>query len=572
MRNGAGYYRFASVEDFLNNATPLSACVTYGYDGEANPRGEVRYHQASIYAQDEWSISPKFKLTYGIRADGLFFDNSNLVANPAIDAYQMGDRTVSSGQWAKPSVQVSPRVGFNWDVFGDNSLKFRGGIGLFQGRLPLVFFTNMPQNTATVQYQGGVSATNNNGVPVWTADQKNTLNSLYQGGKLVTDVNQMAQIMGFPSSRPAGGSLPSSFCGIDPNFKMPQIMKVSLALDYQLPVNFPFTITAEGMFNKTIYGVRLVDWNINQDALTKSFPGSDNRIDYSACGNYKFGESTAYVLTNTNEGYGYTANVTINMTPFKNFNVMAAYTRTDSFEISGMPGSNASSAYSGLYSVNGPDLANLQRSRYVIPDRVMVNLGYRIPTAGIKMNLHYTTHTAGTYTYTYSNDMNGDGISADIIYIPASKDDINFKTAADQEAFWSYVNQDPYLKNHKGQYAGAYGLEAPWVHLLDARIAKDFKFMTGKKQHNFELSMSFNNILNMINSYWGVSKWNCYQTSYELDNLSPLKFEGKNSAGEPVYSMVKAGSNVPTETFPHGQYNKNTSQCWSILLGLKYSF
>ena len=35
-------------------------------------------------------------------------------------------------------MQISPRVGFVWDVFKDNSLKVRGGTGIFTGRLPLV--------------------------------------------------------------------------------------------------------------------------------------------------------------------------------------------------------------------------------------------------------------------------------------------------------------------------------------------------------------------------------------------------------------------------------------------------
>ena len=47
-------------------------------------------------------------------------------------------------------MQISPRVGFVWDVFKDNSLKVRGGTGIFTGRLPLVFFTNMPTNSNMV--------------------------------------------------------------------------------------------------------------------------------------------------------------------------------------------------------------------------------------------------------------------------------------------------------------------------------------------------------------------------------------------------------------------------------------
>jgi hypothetical protein len=34
MRNGTGYYRYASIDDFLNQAAPRDFALTYGYDGE----------------------------------------------------------------------------------------------------------------------------------------------------------------------------------------------------------------------------------------------------------------------------------------------------------------------------------------------------------------------------------------------------------------------------------------------------------------------------------------------------------------------------------------------------------
>ena len=52
MRNGTGYYRYNSLDDFLTGAAPEVVCLTYGYDGEANPAARVRFHKAGIYAQD----------------------------------------------------------------------------------------------------------------------------------------------------------------------------------------------------------------------------------------------------------------------------------------------------------------------------------------------------------------------------------------------------------------------------------------------------------------------------------------------------------------------------------------
>ena len=150
MRNGSGYYRFNATDDMwvggvlqpdmLFNSTPEIFCLTYGYDGETKPAARVQFNRPGVYAQDEWNINDKFKLTYGLRIDGLFFNNSDLMTNNAILALDYDGRNIDTGKWPKNSITFSPRLGFTYDVFGDKSLKVRGGTGPFSGRLPLVFF------------------------------------------------------------------------------------------------------------------------------------------------------------------------------------------------------------------------------------------------------------------------------------------------------------------------------------------------------------------------------------------------------------------------------------------------
>lgn len=151
MRNGTGYYRYSSVEDFLNDAAPEAVALSFGYNGEENPNAQVTFNQIGLYLQDEWSIKNNLKLTYGVRLDELFFDNSDLMRNNAIYELDFNGRRIDTGKWPKPHMQVSPRIGFVWDVLGDKSLKVRGGTGLFTGRLPLVYFTNMPTNASMIQ-------------------------------------------------------------------------------------------------------------------------------------------------------------------------------------------------------------------------------------------------------------------------------------------------------------------------------------------------------------------------------------------------------------------------------------
>ena len=582
MRNGTGYYRFANIDDFLNGATPLSFCLTYGYDGNENPAGEVAYSQAALYAQDEWKITPRFKLTYGLRGDVILFDNSSIVTNPNIAKLDFGGRHIDTGVWPEPTVQVSPRVGFNWDVYGDKSIVVRGGTGLFQGRLPLVFFTNMPQYSGMIQGSYGLSASidKKTGELVYSDEVRAKLNQLVSGGKFMTDTKEIQKLFDLPTSPSAesagyGGNASYGYIvGVDPNFKMPQIWKTSLALDLQLPTSFPLSMTAEGMFNKTLWGVCMQDWNINNSKLTATFNGPDNRVNYTECTDYQYTDFSMYTMTNTNKGWGYTFNFTVNAEPVKNLQLMFAYTHTEAKEISGMPGSAANSVFTGMPTISGTNLSGLQRSQYVLPDKVIASVNYFLPFRifggkGLHFNAFYTGSSSYGNSYIYSNDMNGDGNATDLIYIPATKDEIAFKTPADADAFWAFVNNDAYLSKNKGKYAEAYAGRAPWVHRVDLRIAEDFAFRIGGTTHNFQISASIDNVGNMINSSWGIQKLSCYQSDL-TGTIAPLKYEGINEAGRPFFSMVKVNDAYPTEN-----YTKSFSdygQCWKILFGLKYFF
>ena len=579
MRNGTGYYRFASAEDFLNGNLPVSFVYTYGNNGVVSPAGRINYDQYGAYVQDEWKISPNFKLSYGIRADMIAFDNKDLMTNNAIKNISFGGKSIDTGVWPKTRVQVSPRIGFNWDVYGDKSVVVRGGTGLFQGRLPLVFFTNMPQNAGmiqtTVKYTSSLKKdADGNVVGVsYPADVKNALITLNggkeTGGHLITNNEDYIKALGLNTTvTPQDGQIGKSadINAVDPDFHMPQIWKSSLAADFILPTSFPFSVTFEGMFNKTIWGTRLMNWNINESKLTNRFKGPDHRLVYK---DYTYGTNNAYVLTNTREGYGYSFNVTLKAEPVRNLKLMASYTQTESKEISGMPGSAASSAYQGLASVNGPNFLTLQRSQYVVPDKISADVSYYFDfLGGWQFDLYYTGYSAYGNSFTYSNDMNGDGLGNDLMYIPATKDEILFTSEADRDAFWQFLEQDKYLSTHKGQYAEANAARAPFVHRFDLRVAKDIMFRIGATSHKFQVSASIDNIGNMINSNWGVRQLAYNQSS--AGYISPLKYAGVNAAGVPTFSFNKVDDKYPTKTYTN--YFKNTSECWQILLGLKYFF
>ena len=324
MRGGTGYYRYRSLDDFFNGAAPETVTLAYGYNGEKNPTAEVKFAQYGIYLQDEWNVLDNLKLTGGIRFDNIVFNNNDLMENKAITALDYGGRHVETGAWPKSNLQVSPRIGFTWDVFGDRSLKVRGGTGLFAGRLPLVFFTNMPTNSGMAM-GSGIASTKYGKDGSITPDAEL---DKFKGG-LVTNVDKIRDLLGAPATiTPEEGTVPKSISGVDRDFKMPQVWKSSIAIDGQIPVSFPLSFTAEFTYTKKIHDVMLDNYNIKDNSSWETLTGTgDNRHIYPK--DYKYCKTDAYVLTNTSKGYGWTFNFTVNAEPIKNLNLMAAYTHSD---------------------------------------------------------------------------------------------------------------------------------------------------------------------------------------------------------------------------------------------------
>ena len=567
MRNGSGYYRYnweegMSVDELFNQA-PEIFCLTYGYDGETKPAARVQFNRPGIYAQDEWNITDNFKLTYGLRVDGLFFNNSDLMTNNAILALDYEGRKIDTGKWPKNSITFSPRVGFTYDVFGDKSLKVRGGTGLFSGRLPLVFFTNMPTNGGLVQYQAQINAANAKKMG-FTMDE-------FAGGPMtkVEDMIAKLQALGYPTTvTPDDGTVPSAVNGVDPKFKMPQVWKSSLAVDYQFPVSFPFTATVEGIFNKTINGVSISDWSIPSVGGFARLNGVDNRPLYPA--GYRTG-TKAFVLENTSRGYGWSATVELKAQPTDWLSLMAAYTHTVSKEVTGMPGSAAESAFTYVPTVEGPNNIKLHNSQYVTPDRLVASATIH-DKCGNHYNIVYEGWRGGSnYSYMMVNDMNSDGYNYDALYIPRDGEvgvgtgDFRFVSQDDMDRFMDYVHKDDYLSNHQGEYAEPYSVYSPWVHRVDFGYKHDFKLNIGQTKHTLQLTFDMKNVLNFFNSAWGVAKYLNPEIGSEA---RILKYEGVDAQGYATFSTpASISGNTRTWTT-----NYSLSQCWYASIGIKYYF
>lgn len=568
MRNGTGYYRYNSVDDFINGAAPESFALTYGFNGDKNPSADVVFNQFGLYVQDEWNITPRFKLSYGIRLDELIFDNSALQRNTAIYDLDFGGKHIDTGLWPKNRLQVSPRVGFNWDILGDKTLTVRGGTGIFTGRLPLVFFTNMPTNANLVQNSVTFQTTYKDGIPVSHDARLDQL-----AGGMITDMDEVIKKFNLPTTNDKHVAS-SKISGVDSDFKMPQVWKTSVGVDYKIPVDFPLYVSGELIYMRNFNSVNITNWNIkpiDEWSKVERFAGPDNRVIYPSDKSYQYYPGTnAVVLTNSSKGHGLIESFTVNARPIENLKLMASYTHTVNTEVTGMPGSDPVSTWQGLVTIDGPNFADVQCSQYVVPNKVIASADWTIPfnykglARDTHISLFYSGYSYNGYSYVYSNDMNGDGINLDLMYIPRNDSEINFKSEEDRAAFWKFVEQDSYLRNHKGQYAEAYSARAPWVHTFDFRLMEDFHFNVGSAKHSIQISFDIMNIGNLLNSKWGVARNNAI-----CNNSAILKYEGMNDSRQPVFSMNKVNGEYPTKSY---DFIRANTQCWQVQFGIKYIF
>src|SRR5690606_37003436 len=390
-RMGTSYYRYASVEDFLSTGTPNEVAptmfgLTYPYAGQ-DTYAKINFGLASLYVQDRFAANDKLDLTLGLRAELPIYLNT-LAPNPSIDAITLVNQygmptNYSSGEWPVSKLMVSPRFGFNYDVMGDRTLTIRGGTGVFSGRVPFVWLTNMPTNAGVIQ--NTIEPGSYDDVAGWInnirfqPDMYYYVNNVPQGGENV-----------FISS-PSGGA-PGSFALVDKNFKMPMVWRSSLGVDYNIP-NTPLQITADLLYTKDINAVFQYGANRARSTNRMNYGSSGEDGDYgdtrelfipgqNTAYNPVMGGNNATVLTNTDvKGHSFSGTIGLAIPDYNGLSASVYYTYSAAKEVSSNSGSSASSAWGASPTINSPNDQMLHISDFAVPHRVVGSLNYRIEYA-----------------------------------------------------------------------------------------------------------------------------------------------------------------------------------------------
>ncbi|CAN5389301.1 carboxypeptidase regulatory-like domain-containing protein [soil metagenome] len=522
QRAGTSAYTFNSWADFQNGAAPRDFAITYsllpGYE-QAFPT--VKTSQYSVYGQDEIQVSDKLKLTAGLRLDlPMFNETKEIQTHPLVAGLTFAEgRKIDTGVLPDSKILFSPRVGFNYDIKGDRSMVLRGGTGVFTGKIPMVWIVAQSGDAGLIQFTQTIPG------------QTNVLLSN------ITTFNPDPNAYRPPVQPTPGSAIPSSVSALTKDFAFPQTWKSSLAFDMKLP--FGVYGTLEAIFNKDINVARGINPNLVEGAPLSATGYPDNRIIYPNAFTDKYinpltitgqpvatgsatGTSQFQPVVLTNAQQGYYASLTVKLEkPFANgLNAMVAYTRTEQQVIYDGSGDQLLNTWSLTQTVNSPNFAPASFSGFTVPDRFIAAISYRkeyLKHLATSISLFYEGSIQGRYSYTYGGDFNRDGVSGnDLIYIPKSPSEITFATLTTSQGTWTpteqsalffkYIDQDPYLSQHKGQYAERNGAELPWRSQVDIKFAQDIFTNIGRTKNVLQFTFDIFNIGNLLNKEWGVFK------------------------------------------------------------------
>ena len=549
---------FPSVDNFFDETDPTNPADLRGLitpESSAPFKGEfIDVGQLAFYVQDEYAPTPRLNLTFGLRVDfPLYFTDP--VDNPfsrGLTALDENDDSITVDQSQLPDVTPlwSPRIGFNWDVFGDRTTQVRGGTGIFTGRIPFVWIGNVISNP-------GANPNLFSPIPgVGLSEDEIPEDHFTQDGAVLQqsfDLN-----------------------GVVSDFKWPQVWTTNIGIDQRLPGGFIATI--EGIYGNDRNAIVMRNFDLGEPTR---FLQQDGRPYFGAAeGENELNPDGAgiYTLDNTNEGYN--LNVTAELK--KEFasglytSVAYSYTRAESqlktTEI-------ASALWQELPVQGDPNDPNLANSEFGIRHRISGSANYRhvwgsrdrfATTIGAFFSVaegnQFTVGGGNRYSYIYSGDVNGDGSgSNDLIYIPASPDEITLADPSQWDALDAFIEQDDYLSENRGQIAERFGAVNPWFANLDLRIMQDVAFEVGGAPQRFQLSLDILNVPNLLNSDWGVRKVARASATSPLELATDVDDNPIfDSDGDPVLNFVG-----PESTYTD---DPNLLSRWRMQLGIKYIF
>lgn len=525
--------------------------------------------QSAWYVQDQWQAAPNFSMTLGARLDISRFLDDVPYSAPIDSAY--GRRT---DDVPKKAYQFSPRIGFNWDLRGDQTQQIRGGIGLFVGTPPYVWLENAYVNSGSII----------------------TFLNCGTGGTRAPDFNIDPEAN--PTCRGGAGSKPIG----DVNFlssklKFPQPMRASLSYDRSLPGDLVFSI--EGLWSKTLNQFFFVNRNlagptgktpqgrvVYADSIRASNGASFPKLPAKVIANGGTARfSTAIDVVNQSKDNAWSLTTLLRKRYSNNWEGQIAYTHARARDVQSFGSSTHISNWQFGRTLSGRQEdpftgISLFDQTHKIAGTGTYTKHWR-PGWSTDFTATYTGVSGSPHDYVYAAsgstaDLNGDGRSGnDLIYIPRSAfntSEIRFRqigsgataitVAQQQAAFEKFIDESPCLSSQRGRILRRNSCKQPFSNQVDVAIRQTVPTLGAQR---LSIQMDITNFGNLLNKTWGQQR----VTEASSNSNVPILTHVGQTSSDPVAAIPIVQFNVNQKEYVVGNFASNF---WRFQLSARYSF
>lgn len=562
-----GRVDYNSIEDFIDNK-PYRVRASYNYRNNTrdyilnHPAADFRVNMYSLYVQDEIRVNERLRVTPGLRADFAHLPTMPTLSDKVKDIWS--DPNFGTTYTYTPvsrikndflnRVQLSPRVGFRWEATEDRKLIIRGGAGLFTGRIPFAWLAYAYYNT---------------GDSYGSFDQRAEEKPLV-GDPLQPGQNGMADYIagnGAVINDPNSGKTQVDL--VDNGFTLPQVLRASLGVDYELTGDWKFTL--EGMYTKNIKDVLFQQLNTKDNPLWYGYDKNRQQPVYSGTVDSRF--SNVYLLSNTDQGYRYSITGTVAKS-YGGMNATLSYTFGRSKDMSNGVRNSMESNWQLNQSLV-PNNAGLAYSNFDIRHRIVSSISYSHGwrSAGrTNVNLFFSAQSGSPFSYgIVNNSIQGLPQQVSLVYIPMQSEAVNYfkdiaggLTAEQQaQAFNRFIDGNEYLSSRRGDFTERNTGRTPWNVQADLRLAHDLPVSKGGQF--VTISADVMNLTNLLYRKWGVQYFspNTFNSTSSVGLTRTLFPPQQNEGSWPVFTFDDPGRPYSIDYF------NSRAQ---IQLGVRYTF
>ncbi|OYY89892.1 MAG: TonB-dependent receptor [Sphingomonas sp. 28-66-16] len=508
LQRSAGAYYFDSIADLQNRT---ASQFDYANALTLNPddtTASFKYGTWSIGLQDDWQIMPNLRLTYGARYD-LYASSSAVGLNTDfVNRYGFANTNTFNGLDA-----FQPRLSFDYKPF--SRLTLRGGVGVFSGGTPDIYFSNSYSNTGANQNR---IQTVTRATPV--GGNVATCTAPYTGANAAVCTAALNNVQGTVGSispivnnyltANIGSLATAGTASVAPDFRLPSQTRATLSADYNIwGINFG----ADYVFSKVNNGVTFTDL---RSRIIGTLPDGRPRYNFvptPGVVGQTVDTNTDIQIGNTGQGRSHIFVVRFDK-EFKKLGVSlgGSYTWQSVKDVSNATSSVASSLYNAQ-AVIDPNNAAYGISSDEIKWQFKYSLGYDHAWFGdyrTIIQLFGETRAGRHYSFTAQDTTSGRsavfGTTGNnnryLLYVPTGTTDpiVSYDSPATQTALETLINNTA-LKNYRGAIAAKNIARSRANTRIDLHLEQEIPTFIGKSR--ISVYADIENLPNLLNKNWG---------------------------------------------------------------------